>query len=846
MATASPAAAAGTPAVVPPSFSEYAASIYGTHEAADCLLRFYVSQTPSDQEQAADSGGPSRSSATSTGTPQRTFVGEPLPAHSLILRGSSLRLRALLSRWTGDNGMSRSGSGALPELHVLLDSAEDLGPASEVLRFCYTGQLQSCGFRPLLLVRRQASYLQVLDCAATCDKALEDLASAMVAQTESGEVIAAFGDHLLFPDPGLEPGFRPVQHALTAALLTHFGCAFGTMSSWARLQQWMQLPEVAVAWALASEELSTDEESSVLLLVLWWLHWQQHEAGALGWDEAGAAGRRLCQHVRLGCLSRPFLLVLLPQLEWLQLTPAQFAAVVGLGTAGGAERAYTSWALGRKSGAAPPAGGAAAWYRGPRKQSPAAAQPLKVVRHFTGESIRRIVRVEAASQQEGAAGGNGNEEDDKDDEHELTRIDAGDGEAWSSDAPWHHDSGYPHYLAAQPPSDSPKPQLSPWAGGAVYQGGFFWLPELACRVWPRRGPRQRPVLRLCLAAHEALPMSLRDRMRRHAFASVEAAATVTSSSTASTTGVVEVGVPVPVRGWWSHEFRYAAKAVTAVMLPLSDNGADRLWSWEQYLTDVDGSAVLVCDLELAPRPAPGAAVAPVAGLDYHVKVLAGIEVLGLGEEAEDGSQGAYEEPEWDWNEETTEEEEWVESESEEEDDDGSEDESEWEEDLGPAAVQEEVQTRGSDDDARSQEAAVQAEQLGQVARGEDDGCDAIGDTGSLADLVPPPAACSEERTGGHSSGEGAVAGPSDEQLASETGSPCNRANVEAEEPTRSRAEAGKGKEAEDDEGLEEGPDKAIYLELLRRHDEMVRQAEEAAEEGEEEEESAEEDAAADF
>ena len=146
------------------TLQHYAASVYGTEEAADCRLRFYVSQAHTEQEQSGQADPGAGSSGTATAAqlqqPSRTFVGEPLPAHSLILRGTSLRLRALLSRWTDEDDQPRSG-GSLPELHVLLDAAEDLGPASEVVRFCYTGQLTELDFHALLLVQRQASYLQV-------------------------------------------------------------------------------------------------------------------------------------------------------------------------------------------------------------------------------------------------------------------------------------------------------------------------------------------------------------------------------------------------------------------------------------------------------------------------------------------------------------------------------------------------------------------------------------------------------------------------------------------------------------------------------------------------------------
>eukprot|EP00198_Chlamydomonas_reinhardtii_P006119 XP_001695455.1 predicted protein [Chlamydomonas reinhardtii] len=600
------------------TLQHYAASVYGTEEAADCRLRFYVSQAHTEQEQSGQADPGAGSSGTATAAqlqqPSRTFVGEPLPAHSLILRGTSFRLRALLSRWTGESAQPWSG-GSLPELHVLLDAAEDLGPASEVVRFCYTGQLTELDFHALLLVQRQASYLQVPTCAAACDTALEAKAKSLLKQTKPEQILACLSDHSLFPDPGLEPGFRPVQQALTSALLAHFGCAFSIMSSWARLQQWMQLPEVAVAWALASEELQTDEESSVLLLVLWWLHWQQHEAGVLGWEEAGAAGRRLMQHVRLGCLSRPFLLVLLPQLEWLQLTPAQYAAVLALGTASGAERTCGMWgpgggSAGTSSDAFSSLGspqGAAAWYCGPRKRSMTAARQLTCVRHFSNAGMSSLISTGACPLVTKMC---------------ISHVAAA---AGASRAPlWHHASGAALWCATQPHPVHTDPKSSPWAGGAVYQGGFFFGLELARRHdMDMAQPSAAGVgeLRLCLAAYEALPPGLRGRMRQHAFASVDALVSVKCAARdlGALTCRLTPGAPLPVRDWWSHDFSFAAKAVTAVVLPLAGSSPTRAEAWKAYMTTTAHGSFLACELTLQPRPPPGAAapqpVAPAAGSD---------------------------------------------------------------------------------------------------------------------------------------------------------------------------------------------------------------------------------------
>ncbi len=188
--------------------------LFGSASYADCVLRFYV----------ATSDG-------LHGKPDRHFIGDPLPAHQLVLSGGSERFQAQIERWRdreddydsyqNDNYASHEnsfnadervhlrlivGGGAsermhsrpsrstrqLPELLVPLGSEDELPHTLLALRYLYTGNVQqlegshgssavgagagrvhaNLTVRDLLLVRRQAGYLQIAGCIEACDAAI--------------------------------------------------------------------------------------------------------------------------------------------------------------------------------------------------------------------------------------------------------------------------------------------------------------------------------------------------------------------------------------------------------------------------------------------------------------------------------------------------------------------------------------------------------------------------------------------------------------------------------------------------------------------------------------------------
>lgn len=188
--------------------------LFGSTSYADCVLRFYVATSDSLH-----------------GKYDRHFIGEPLPAHQLVLSGGSERFQAQIERWRDreddfDSYQSSSyasnentsnadervhlrlivGGGAsermhsrpsrsarqLPELLVPLGSEDELPHTLLALRYLYTGNVQQLegshgssavgaaaggiqanfSVRDLLLVRRQAGYLQIAGCIEACDAAI--------------------------------------------------------------------------------------------------------------------------------------------------------------------------------------------------------------------------------------------------------------------------------------------------------------------------------------------------------------------------------------------------------------------------------------------------------------------------------------------------------------------------------------------------------------------------------------------------------------------------------------------------------------------------------------------------
>ncbi len=201
-----------------------AAQFYsGAH--ADVRIRFHLERTPEQQQQQQeqqDAEGAARRAAAAS----LRFVGEPLPAHKVILTLGSTLLQAKLSNpcWQGgaatrvskgvqteelggdsdeaqpaqrsrtDSTSQKSANSAslfndeqvptasaLPEVLVPLNSEAEVPFARQAIEYIYTGSLSAdLDFEALLRVRQQGCYLGVKHCPQACD-------GAMVAWLQAGE-----------------------------------------------------------------------------------------------------------------------------------------------------------------------------------------------------------------------------------------------------------------------------------------------------------------------------------------------------------------------------------------------------------------------------------------------------------------------------------------------------------------------------------------------------------------------------------------------------------------------------------------------------------------------------------
>ncbi len=320
----------------------------------DVVVRFCIEEPP--EQQREEDGGCAR---------PRRFVGDPYPAHRIILSLGSTFLEAKLKRscWQatasrashavqpgeagsdcddmqaakrrrvdgepggilGDAGGELAlADSSLPEVLVLLSSEDEEPFARQAIDFIYTGSLSAdLDFEALLQVRQQACYLGVKHCAQACDEAMLAWLPPQQQQRGAGpstsaavepRVLQAYACHALFPQPGTSPeaaSFQPVCSALAKEVVSHFGDAVAALSRPDLYKQLLQLPALAVKELLAADDFGTDSEDSAFLLLAAWLEAQQKEEEAV--PEATRA--ELCSLVRLHRLSSTYLSFVLPAYE---------------------------------------------------------------------------------------------------------------------------------------------------------------------------------------------------------------------------------------------------------------------------------------------------------------------------------------------------------------------------------------------------------------------------------------------------------------------------------------------------------------------------------------------------
>ncbi|GFR42625.1 hypothetical protein Agub_g3556, partial [Astrephomene gubernaculifera] len=153
----------------------YLSTLFGREDRSDCTVLFYINQgdSPGKETRKRRRSGSADSSQGEDeedehGSPEPpATVGDPLPAHQLVLCGGSPRFAAQADRW-----VTERGPGTKPELRVPLGSQEELPYAMAALQYIYSGKLDVNTTEGLLKVRRLAAYLQVEGCVEACGAAL--------------------------------------------------------------------------------------------------------------------------------------------------------------------------------------------------------------------------------------------------------------------------------------------------------------------------------------------------------------------------------------------------------------------------------------------------------------------------------------------------------------------------------------------------------------------------------------------------------------------------------------------------------------------------------------------------
>ncbi len=348
----------------------------GAH--ADVRIRFHLERTPEQQQQQQQEQQDAESGTGGAAASGLCFVGEPLPAHKIILAAGSTFLKARVSDpwWRGgaaagglidvqtqdvrpakkrrtsstphksagpsiptDNGQAPAVS-ALPEVLVPLSSEAEVPFARQAIEYIYTGRLGAdLGFEALLRVRQQACYLGIEHCPQACDQAMQALLQAGKGEGQQRPregactcaaplaaeppVLQAYACHALFPQPGTSPdatSFQPVRAALTKQLVQYFGDAVTALTCPGLYRQLLQLPAVAVRELLAADDFGTDSENSVFLLLACWLEANKGER-----DVSAQTRVELCGLVRLHRLSGMYLYHLLPAVEHFTISRAELA-----------------------------------------------------------------------------------------------------------------------------------------------------------------------------------------------------------------------------------------------------------------------------------------------------------------------------------------------------------------------------------------------------------------------------------------------------------------------------------------------------------------------------------------
>jgi hypothetical protein len=245
---------------------------------------------------------------------------------------------------------------ARPRLRVPLAGGHELPSTLAAVEFAYTGQLPAgWDMQQLLELYRQAQYLQVAGCAESCVQRLAELLQAIgsaargatapnvadsAAQTLAGH---AFCNPTLWALLEGSPALLAALQTAKPLLVQHFGDALAVLNTPALREQFLQLSMAGVAALLETDDLGTDSESSVLLLLGTWVQANYSRTTA---EERS----QLCGLVRLAQLSKPYLECVLPALAadserlpdqqagWFAISSQEASHIRGLQGSTGTER----------------------------------------------------------------------------------------------------------------------------------------------------------------------------------------------------------------------------------------------------------------------------------------------------------------------------------------------------------------------------------------------------------------------------------------------------------------------------------------------------------------------------
>eukprot|EP00198_Chlamydomonas_reinhardtii_P006785 XP_001696121.1 predicted protein [Chlamydomonas reinhardtii] len=283
-------------------------SLFGQEAHADCRIVFCLEHAEKEVNKAqASTSGRKREREDDV---DNSTVGEPLPAHSFVLRFASDKLAAQLEWPTktanGANEQERpaakkaKGKGrkaaakpcaaeeqqrpSPPVVEVWLGSEAELPAARAALQFAYTGRVEAGDIREALQVRRQAAYLQMEGCVEACAAAVrekltaagaEAVPAAGAAAASATAPAAAAAEAVLelyrctdvWPDPADDAAFAALLTEAKRRLVAHFGDALAVLNDQTLYDQMRALPAVGLEALLESDDFGTDSESSVVLLL---------------------------------------------------------------------------------------------------------------------------------------------------------------------------------------------------------------------------------------------------------------------------------------------------------------------------------------------------------------------------------------------------------------------------------------------------------------------------------------------------------------------------------------------------------------------------------------------------